>query len=309
MQPEPKDPGQPTKPEGAFSWSDLGPLASSPRVALSLPFTVGALIVATWWLRELSEAASTPGVSAVLLAGGIVHGFGAVMSVLLPVALLWRVPSALRSRTRLFLGLAVLAALQVVAVLGGFWQVDPGAGSPLFTLQSSLEFIVPIGSALVAFGLLDLRVRRPARSSLLIVLVVIYVGLEVSQALIIAIENALGPNNIAGGGISWWAVLTAVVAAFTAWIVLDAWFEREPPTQFWTLLSAAVLLGLATRIVAVPESVAVVVFQSIPPAAIGTLIELVSTVAVVLAFTAYLRFTPRPPEPAAGDESGGAPRH
>lgn len=307
LPPDSEDPDRPTKAVGTISWNDLGPLASNPRVFLSLPFTVGALIVAAWWLRQLNEAMATPGVPAASIVDGILTGFGAVMAALMPVALLWRVPSALRSRTRLFLGLAVLAALEILAVVGGFWEIDLGSGSGLFTLQSSLQFIQPVGVALIAFGLLDLRVRRPGRSSLLIVLVLLYVGLELSQALIIAIENVVGPNNIAGGGIGWWGVLAAVAGAFTAWVVLDAWLNHEQPTEFWTLLSAAILLGLANRIVGVPESILVVVFQSVLPAVVGTVVSLVSAVAVVLTFTAYLRYTPRPPEPAGTEDSGAGP--
>ena len=304
--PDSKDPDRPTKAVGSISWSDLGPLAGNPRVFLSLPFTVGALIVAVGWLRQINAAMSTPGAPAGAVVEVFLTGLVAVVSVLMPVALLWRVPSAVRSRTRLFLGLAVLAVVQVVTVVGGFLQIDPGASSP-FTIDSTIQFIPPIGAALVAFGLLDLRLHWPGRSSLLIVLVIMYVGLEVSTAAIAAIVNAIGPTTIVGAGISWWGVLGAVIGAFTSWIVLDAWLNHEAPTEFWTLLSAAFLLALAGRIVGVPEAIFVLVFQSVVPEVVGFVVSIVGAIAAVLTFAAFVRYAPRPPEPARTEDPGAGP--
>ncbi len=299
------DPDRPSEVVGALSLDDLRPLRrllNIPPGALSLLFVLAALIVGGWWLRQLSVASATPEVSSVSLLGGLADAAAEVLVVLMPVALLTRVPSALRSRGPLFAGLSMLAALKLLGVVLNVWLSDFDAPSWVIDVATWLGYLQPLGGALIAYGLLQLRVDPPGRRGLLLLLVLLWVGLALVEPVLVAIQIAVGAAAFDSPGISWWAVLVAVTSGFTAWIVVDAWLDHEPPALFWTLLSGAALWAIAARIVSLPQAVVVVMFQSNLPESASVIVSVASVVSLALAFVAYLWFTPRPLDATEGAE-------
>jgi hypothetical protein len=289
------DPDRPSDVVGALSLADLGPLRrlmNIPPRALSLLFILAALIVGGWWLRQLSVALATPDLPGVSLVGGLADGAADVLVVLMPAALLTRVPSALRSRSPLLAGLSILAAVKLVGVVLSVWVSDFNAPTWVIDVATWLRYLQPLGGALIAYGLLQLRADPPGRRRLLVLLVALWVALVLFEPALVAIQNAVGEAAFGGAGISWWAVLVAVTSGFTAWIVVDAWLEHEPPALFWTLLSGAALWAIAARIVGLPQAVVVVMFQSNLPESAYVIVSVASVVSLALAFVAYLSFTP-----------------
>ncbi len=282
---------------GALSLDDLRPLRrlmNIPARALSLLFILAAVVVGGWWLRQMTSALAIPGISVVSIAGGLAEGLADVLMVLLPVALLWRVPSALRSRSLLFVGLSILATLRLLGVVLGVWVTDFNGPTWVIDSESWLRYLQPVAGALIAYGLLQLRVNRPGRRVLLVVLVAILVALELAFPAIVAIQNATAPTSFIAAGVDWWAVLAAVTSGFTAWIVIDAWLGHEPPVLFWTLLSAAALWAIGARLVDLPQAIAIVMFESSLPDIVGTIASVAAAVSTGLMFVAYLRYAPQP---------------
>ncbi|MFI5200017.1 MAG: hypothetical protein ACHQXL_06550 [Candidatus Limnocylindrales bacterium] len=299
------DPDRPSEVVGALTLDDLRSLRrllNIPPRALSLLFILAALIMGGWWLRQLSVALAAPDLSRVSLLGGLADAAADVLVVLMPVALLTRVPSALRSRGPLFAGLSILAALKLLGVVLDLWVSDFDAPAWVFDVSSWLRYLEPPAGALIAYGLLQLRVNPPGRRSLLVLLVLLWVGLVLFGPALLAIQSTVGEAVFGGPGISWWAVLVAVASGFTAWIVVDAWLDHEAPAFFWTLLSGAALWAIAARIVGLPQAVVVVMFQTNLPDSAYVIVSVASVVAPALAFVAYLCFTPRPGDATEGAE-------
>ena len=300
QEPDEEDPDRPSEVVGALSREDfrwLGKVAALtriPRLPLLLIFGLAAAAVGAWWVRQY-QLVGDPDVDPVQLVALILSVIAAMTTVLTPAALLWRDPSALRTRTALFGGLALLALQQVLISVGGQTMIDlEGSQSIVGVIRGSLPFVEPVGGALVAYGLLVMRIERPRPGLMLAGILGVYAAVRLLPDLIAALPSQ-GSLQV-----DWWSLAIAVTTAFAVWVAVDAWIRREPPELFWLLLAAALPLTILTALLALPESVAVVVYEQSTPWTLVALATLTSVLPMFLAFVAYLRYAPI--APTGGDE-------
>jgi len=302
------DPDVPSEVVGALSWNDLQPLRRLGAVRrirpglLGLPFVVAALVVGAWWARGLASAATDPLTDWAALAAWTLAGVAAVAAVLLPVALMRRVPDALASQPLLFAGLALGSLVALIDAVIGLWLLDLPTAA--IDLTGFAQDVLPaIGLALVGLGLVRLRGRWPRRPWLLIAIVAVYLGLALLPAGILAVQAQLGSLELFGGGPSLSAILRALATSLLVWVAVDAWLDHEAPARFWGLLAIALPLRLVAAVFQVPQDVAVLAFQG----DLGTLVLLPATLAgtlsVLATFVAYARYAPSPGQPAGSSLS------
>ncbi|HEY7599730.1 MAG TPA: RDD family protein [Candidatus Limnocylindrales bacterium] len=208
----------------------------------------------------------------------------AVGTVLLPVALLWRVPGAARRHPVLLLGLALAAALVIGRYLFGLVALDlPPLYAAGGSLLSPLSILAPV---VVALGLLALRPRGATHAPLFMLLAAVYLFVPLSR--LFALEHVVGDVVVIGGG-----VFGALTSAFAAWVVLGAWLEREPPRPFWAALVGAAVLGF----VQFALGMAMLLVSTSDAPALQPLLSLLSAAcaaaAVGLGLVAYWRLAPR----------------
>lgn len=302
--PEPDEPDDPPQVVGALTLDDfkwlrkIAVLTRIPATPLILVFGVAAVLVGAWWVKQLQGAIEVGGSPGAIL-DEMFTVIGPVVVVLTPAALLRRDPSALRTRTALLSGLAILALAQFLIAAGQFATIEADPTSPVGSvILGSLPFLAPTGGALIAYGLLAMRVERPRPGLLLAGILAVYVVLDLFPELLVATQvQVLGQPQI-----SWWSLAVAVTSAFAAWVAVDAWIRKEPPERFWLLLAAAFPLRVLAGVWQVPMAVVVIVNQSQLPAAVYTLATATVALPGILAFVAYLRYAPLAPVKAAGDD-------
>jgi len=193
--------------------------------------------------------------------------------------------------------LAILAVAQFLIAAGQFATIEADPTSPVGSvILGSLPFLAPTGGALIAYGLLAMRVERPRPGLLLVGILAVYVVLNLLPELLAAAQ-VQGQLQI-----SWWSVAVAVTSAFAAWVAVDAWVRKEPPEPFWLLLAATFPLRVLAGVWQVPIDVVVIVNQSELPAAVYALATATIALPGVLALLAYLRYAPLTPVKAAGDD-------
>ncbi len=286
----------PSEVVGALSWDDLKPLrrlgavGRLPRGVVSLPFLIAALIVAAWWATSLGTGTTFPNPSWLWSTVWILEGSAFVVTVLLPVALLLRVPDALASQPILFAGLTLGSVVVLVDAVVGLWLLD--ATGLLEAVNVGHGIGVPLGLALVGLGLVRVRGRRPGRPWLLVAIEALYLGLELLPAGILAIQAQLGQGGIVDIGPDPAGILRALATGFVVWVAVDARLDHAAPAGFWALLAIALPLRIVGGIFQVPQAIAVFVFQG----DLGPYFGLPGTVTAVLvvlcAFVAYGRYAP-----------------
>ena len=297
----------PSEVVGALSWDDLKPLrrlgavGRLPWGAVSAPFVVAALIVAAWWATGLGSRTAFPDPAWLWSAVWVVEGTVFVMTVLLPVALVRRVPDALARQPILFAGLALGSLAIFVDALVGLWL--PDSGGLLDAADRVHALVVPLGLALVALGLVRVRGRRPGRPWLLIAITALYVGLEVLPAGILAIQAQLGQDGIVNGGPSPAGVLRALATSAVVWVAVDAWLDHEAPSRFWGLLALALPLRIVGAIFQVPQVIAIYVFQGDLGAPFGLPSTIAAALVVLCALVAYGWYLPGRGQPAGSSSS------
>jgi hypothetical protein len=268
----------------------LGRLGLTP---LSLLFVVAAAAVAVGRGRLIADDLGTGGPLDVAVLSSVAT-IGETLVVLLPVALIWRIPTAAHTHRVLFAGLAVGALVEVLR-LGAF--VAPG--NPLdLTLHEVLESLawlaLPLGGLLVGLGLLRLRGGLATRRGMLVVIAFGYLVLN-----LVPLGAALiGGESI---GVTWQSVvsqiLVPVTTAFVGWVAVDAWLDHEEPGRFWGLLALAVPLYVAGAFVGqelllwIAPPLAPDNFNSLGIAS-ATFAEILALVSVALTGVALARLTP-----------------
>jgi hypothetical protein len=221
---------------------------------------------------------------ALVLVSTVGYRLSTLLTVLLPVALLWRDPMALRHRRVLLGGLSLAATAPLVQVF------VPAISDTAFWLRIA-------GALLTGYGLL-LLTRRSATQWIVFVVVA---GAFVAYAIWIRVGTvALVEDQLSFIG---FAVAAALATGFALSVPVAAWLDRADPRRFWTLLALALPLQLAMRLVDVaivnsagPDDPSFVVL--VPVEAVLALTQ------VVAELVAYVLFAPRSsPEPEPGGSS------
>jgi hypothetical protein len=283
---------------GALSMADLGPFGRSP---LRLLFVVAAAVVAIGRGALIAGDLGIGGPLDVAAFAGV-SAATETLVVLLPVALLLRVPAAPQTHLMLLGGLALGALVEVLRLGSAIVPAslaDPSVGSILRTFA---WLGVPFGSLLVGLGLLRLRAGRTTRRGMLVVIAFLYLVLSLLPLGAELIGKA--PVNV-----TWLflvsGVLVPILAAFAGWVAVDAWLDGERPNLFWGLLAVAVPLHVVgaffsaalplPALLALPASPAALNSLAMASATLGAILALV---VVTLGFVAYARKTPSPAEEA-----------
>ena len=295
--PEVDQPQRTTGVIGALTLADVGPLGRHPQSMLFVLAAAGlALGRVSLVLSPLDN-----GLPLDLAALALVSAATQTVIVLLPAALLWRVPTAARTYRLLLAGLALGALvelLRVGAALAGTTYGDEVPGPALGTLASLL---LPVASLLVGLGLLELRRGRMTRRGMLVVIASMYLALSLVPVGVELIAN----ETIS---VTWMFLVIGIVgpllAAFAGWVSADAWFGGERPSRFWGLLALGIPLYVIGALVGQGWALATWVAMPADPLALNdlgyisaTLGEIFALIAAVLAFVAYARLIPRPAEP------------
>ena len=238
--------------------------------------------------------------------GGALAVIATVVGVAIPAALLHRVPSAWRSRRLLLAGLAagsVSGALSR-ALLPLFAPSSLGAVDPWgqFALWLGPAVLGLAGMLLVALGLARLRQRPPSRGvrRLLPVLVLAELAANASFFLSVVTHPGSTPPSELPAALAPAAIIfaSAPISAYAAWVPLAAWIDVETPRPFWALLGMGSLVGLAGLVPTLASNVLMAAGSLGLFVPLGTLDEALAVAAAILAFVAYVRHTPRPPEAA-----------
>lgn len=296
VRPTTDPPERRTEVVGALTLADLGPLGRRP---LSLVFVVAAAGLALSHAPLIASDLAI-GVPLDVAAFAAVSAATQTMVVLLPAALLWRVPTAPRTHRPLLAGLVLGALVEMLRLGAAFSSTsfsDPSIGPGLNTLA---WLVLPAASLLVGLGLLHLRAGRMTRRGMLVVIASMYLVLSLVP---------LGAELIGNEPVfvTWVFLVSGIVvpllAAFAGWVPVDAWLAGERPSRFWGLLALGVplyvvgaLLGggwLLPAWLALPADPAAVNDIVLASAGLGGILTLA---AVGLAFVAYARLTPSPPE-------------
>ena len=287
-QPPIEDAVVPSEVVGALSMADFAP-------PLWLAFIVAAVLVAignTLMIRgDLAD-----GVPVNVAAYSAALAAGSVLTVCLPALLLWRVPRAGRTHRLLLVGLMIGAITEVARFAASAIPDNPG--NVLFrpAFNDAAWAAATIGIVLVGLGLLRLRPDGPTRRGLFVVLAALFLVVALLPFGVGLLSEGLNvdPLPFALSSIIW-----PIAAAFSAWIAIDAWLDREEPRRFWALIAAvlpiqvlASLFGIGLQLPALlaipndPDTLNAIAFASM---IFGALLVLW---ALVLAGVAYGRHTP-----------------
>ena len=281
---------------GALTLPDLGPLARRPLsilfvvVAASLTLGRGWLIARDLGLGGPLDLAALAAVSAATNA----------VVVLLPAALLWRVPTAPRTHRTLLVGLALGGLVEILRFGAAFVPTsfgDPSIGPGLTTLA---WLVLPAPSLLVGLGLLHLRAGQMTRRGMLVVIATLYLVLSLVP---------LGAELIGNAPVvvTWVFLVSGIVvpllAAFAGWVPVAAWLAGARPSRFWGLLAMGVPLYVVGALLGGGWLLPAWVVAPADPAALNDIAtaslalgELFAFGAVSLAFVAYARLTPLRPD-------------
>ncbi len=284
--PDAFDPDVPTEAVGSLKLLDIDAIRL-PR--LGWLFVAGAIFVGLVRLGAIGGMGDVPGAASVArLAQAIETGTIA----LLPAALLLRAPAAPRTHRLLLAGLATGAVAEIGRAAVTYQPLfHPDAlyiwGGPL---DPALEAIAVIGLVLTGFGLLRLWPGARARSSLLAVIVGVYLALTYLPVMIAAASGIDVSVDVASATLPAAYVLGS---ALVTWVAVAAWLDRADSRAFWTLLSAALpiriliqLVGVATSIRTLADDPSGPWFLYLPVT--GTL----AAATACLALLAYVRYTP-----------------
>lgn len=275
--PRADDPDTPTEAVGSWPTIDLARLGL-PR--LGWVFVAVALFVAATRLRTIA------GAPADIVPDILLSSIQATVVVLLPAALLWRLPGAIRTHTLLLTGLALVATTQLVMAANQLWPLFHSDDGTRSTFDAAWPLLTPAGSILIGLGLLGLRVGAN-RLSVLAAIVVTYVGIGVASYLIGAGTGTLDAYDAA------LMVIVPAAAAVAVWVPVAAWLESDTPQAFWGLLAVALPLGVIVRLLTLLGTIVATSTQSnvlfVPTVTVNALL---GSLAVLLALVAYARMTP-----------------
>ncbi len=228
----------------------------------------------------------------------IAPAIASALRVLLPAALLVRVPDAPRTQRLLFAGLATGAAVAWLHAAIFAWSPSMLTGNPSVwtVVPALLPPLEALAALLVGLGLLQLRARRSTRAGLLVVIVALELGFLLGQ-LGLAAAWAYQPLDLGFTAVN---ALVAAAGAFAAWVPVAAWLDRDPPRAFWELLALAFPLGLLAEAIGLTQTIAMTTSQ--PGGRLSndlflvvtTAQALIGAVVSLLAIAAYARGTPLP---------------
>lgn len=263
---------------------DLVPFSWFARLGLPLLgwlLLLGAVVVAAAAAIEMSSNTR----DAPAWVGGALFSLAAVLTVLTPAALLWRVPDAVSRHPWLVGGLA-LAALIVVARTVLLW-LGPGAAELREGVLPAVGWLAVPVPLLIGVGLLRLRASGRRRPLLLIALVLLHAAFPV---LLFVFNPAVSADRISLSA----AILAAAFAGFAVWVAVSAWLDGDRPRTFWLLLALALplfVVGLAgeAAMVSAPDAQAMAGLQ--PLVFVGVAATRATT--ALLALVAYGFFAPR----------------
>jgi hypothetical protein len=251
------------------SADEARPSIRLPRLPALAWLIVGlAALDAIWWIQVIAGALGTIGGplgdwSVVLSAlGAAIQGAADVLPVLLPAALLTRIPSAARSQQLLLGGLLVGAANEVLLRLALPLIPAPSTIDAIVAQQTAIASLqgasMILGPLLVGLGLARMRGAgsriRPAEIALLALLAVA-LGSEIASAVV-----PMAARGELSGPMSTPTLVSTVLSlgatpfiAYQLWVPLMAWRDRCAPATFWRLLglaSIATVLAIGVAVVA-----------------------------------------------------------
>ncbi len=275
--------------------ADLGPLGRHPQRLIFIVAAAGLALGRVWLiLRVLDD-----GLPLDIVAHALVSAATDTVVVLLPAALLWRLPTAARTHRTLLAGLALGAMVELFR-LGAALATTYGNQLPGPDLNTVASLVLPVASLLVGLGLLELRGGKTTRRGLLVVIASLYLAVSLVP---------IGADLIANEAIAptWLSpvllIVAPLLAAFAGWVSADAWFAGDRPTRFWGLLALGVPLFVIAAVVSQGGWALMTWAIPVDPVAVNdlgyvtsTLGEIFSLIAAGLAFVAYARLTPSPPD-------------
>jgi hypothetical protein len=281
---------------GALTLADVGPMGRHPQ---SLIFIVAAAGLALG--RAMLILSELDGLPLDLAAHALVAAATETIVVLLPAALLWRIPSAGRTHRTLLAGLALGALAELLRLGAALAATTYGDQLPGPDLNTVASLVLPVASLLIGLGLLELRGGQSTRRGLLVVIASMYLAVSLVP---------VGADLIANEAVSatWLFLVVGIaaplLAAFAAWVSADAWFAGDRPSRFWGLLALGVPLYVIAAVVSQGGwALATWVAMPADPLAVNdfgyvsaTLGEIFALTAVCLAFVAYARLTPAAPD-------------
>jgi hypothetical protein len=310
------------------STAQARPLAPPMRLpALAWLIVALAALDAINWIQAIADALGTVGNPLadwsidLPVLGGAIEGAAAVLPVLLPAALLYRIPNAARTQRVLLGGLSAGATIELVRRLALPLLPPPSTIDALAAQQTVtaglLGVLGIVGPLLIGLGLAHLRgprpPARPAEVALLALLGVAWVIEVASAGVPVATQSR-------SSGPLWTPMLVSTVLglvaapcfAFQLWVPLTAWRDRRAPAPFWRLLGLAslgALLSLVFALVVNLGTANVIAWPGIvePGNSGGPLISTVAqaflAVSVLLALAAYGWHAPAPGDgaPPGGD--------
>jgi hypothetical protein len=269
-------PDEPPDVVGALSLPDLSRFERSPAI---LVFVVAAVVVA---LGRGASVASYLGNGGSLETAASAAIFAATETILvvLPAALLWRIPAAPRTHPVLLGGLGVGALVEVLR-LGASALATSGTDPSVSSILGTLAWlIVPVGSLLVGRGLLRLRASWSARRGLLVVIAFLYLALR-----LVPLGAELLGNEVVI--VTWLfpvtGILVPITAALAGWVAVDAWLDGQRPTVFWGLLALGVPLYVISALVSSALPLPALLALPADPTALNSLTIASATAGEILA--------------------------
>lgn len=229
---------------------------------------VGLAVLDTfWWIQVIAGALGTVGnplgdwSADLSVLGAGIEGAAAVLPVLLPAALLYRIPSAARTQRLLLGGLLLGAAIEVLQRLALPLLPAPSTVDAIVAQQTAVASLqgasLILGPLLIGLGLARMRGPRsrigPAEIAFLALLGVAWVS-EIGSG----VAPMVARGGLAGPLATATLVLTVLMVgatpsiAYQLWVPLTAWHNRNSPATFWRLLglaSIATLLALGIAVV------------------------------------------------------------
>jgi hypothetical protein len=185
----------------------------------------------------------------------LIAGLGDVAPVLLPAAILYRVPSATRTYPMLLIGAGLVAAWTLFNAAFTWWagntnDVEQVVSASTFAQIATLARFC--GLVLMAAGLRFIRVRRP--SSRAIAATVAAIATALLPTALIYLRFDLTGVNIALIGLD-----LATTIAIGAWlgVPIGAWLDGERPGRFWLPLAVVSVAGLGVNVLQAIQSLTI----------------------------------------------------
>jgi hypothetical protein len=177
---------------------------------------------------------------------GLLRMVASVASVLLPAAILYRAPAAIRMHPLLLIGAAVIATWTVAteAVLWSIRQVNNfGPIETVVNLLPTGAILHVAGILLLGIGLARARGRGPSARAVIAMLVA--VGVAVTPAALTYAQFGALATDIRFVMLD---LAMALATGFLLAVPLGAWIDGVRPRPFWAVLALVSLAGLAVSV-------------------------------------------------------------